>query len=138
MEKKVKVGISGILIKNNKFLLGQRDNHDTQGGKWVTAGGGLEFGETIDAGIKREYFEETGLQVEVTPKFSTVQERIHDRHVVMIFKTVECADLSKLIAGDGFQKVEFFTLQEIKDLNRKSLLTDMTFKAISEYSRNQD
>ena len=34
-------------------------------GKWICPGGELEFGETIEAGIKREVMEETRLEIDL-------------------------------------------------------------------------
>lgn len=35
-------------------------------GRWICPGGRLELGESIEAGIKREVKEETGLEIELT------------------------------------------------------------------------
>ena len=44
-------------------------------GRWICPGGGLELGETIEEGIKREVMEETRLEIELVkplPPFDTV------------------------------------------------------------------
>lgn len=47
----------GILIENNKVLLGRIL------GKYDLPGGGVETHENVVEGLKREYFEETGIEV---------------------------------------------------------------------------
>ncbi len=46
-------------------------------GKWICPGGKLEFGETIEEGIKREVMEETQLEIDLVtplPPFDTIVE----------------------------------------------------------------
>jgi 8-oxo-dGTP diphosphatase len=135
--KQPKIGVSGILYLDNKYLLGKRDINDTQGGKWVTAGGGVEFGETLDQALIREYFEETGLNITISNNFLSIQERISIRHVVMVFKEVQCKDLSKLISGDGFSEVSWFTKEDIEDLKNKDEITNMTYLGIMDFILNR-
>ena len=48
----------GLLIEDNKILLSPHwDGH-------IFPGGALDIGETLEEGLKREFAEETGLQVE--------------------------------------------------------------------------
>lgn len=52
--------VYGILIENNKILLSkQYDGYDFPGG-------GIHMHETIDQALKREFWEETGINVEPT------------------------------------------------------------------------
>ena len=59
---KVRVRISGLCWQNEKLLL---VNHRglAEGDFWAPPGGGLEFGESVDACLRREFLEETGLQI---------------------------------------------------------------------------
>ncbi|MBD5117293.1 MAG: NUDIX domain-containing protein [Ruminococcaceae bacterium] len=54
--------------KLKKALLIRRSPEDEEGGFWESAGGNVEEGETLEGGIIREVFEETGLNV-VPEKF---------------------------------------------------------------------
>lgn len=51
--------------KNNKFLMLYRNKkeNDLNEGKWIGVGGKLEEGETVDACLEREVWEETGLKL---------------------------------------------------------------------------
>ena len=55
-----RVSSYGILIKDSKLLLIQDKNSKT----WEFPGGGLEKGESKEEGLVREFFEETGLEVD--------------------------------------------------------------------------
>lgn len=135
-----KIGASGILCNNSRVLLGRRNADDTQGGKWVTPGGGVEPYESIDKAVVREFLEETGLLVMVMSSFMCVaQERISElegKHTIMIFKKV-CYDTQYSIHAlpeakplDGFDKVGWFNYDEIMEMGERDEITDMTFRAI--------
>jgi 8-oxo-dGTP pyrophosphatase MutT (NUDIX family) len=51
--------VYGILIENNKILLGRIL------GKYDLPGGGVEKHEDVEEALKREFFEETGVDIEV-------------------------------------------------------------------------
>ncbi len=54
------VGCDGIVLQEGKVLLQQREDFRT----WGQPGGGLELGEYLLDGVRREVREETGLEVE--------------------------------------------------------------------------
>ncbi len=56
-----RVTVKGLYYKDGKILLVKES--DELSGKWEMPGGGLDFGEDIIAGLKREIQEETGLVV---------------------------------------------------------------------------
>ena len=57
-----RVGMGIFVFKNSKFIMGCRKVARGEG-TWSVPGGHLEFGETIEAGAKREVEEETGLKI---------------------------------------------------------------------------
>ena len=59
--KRPKVGVGIVVFSEGKILFGKRKNAHGAG-CWSTAGGHLEFGETIEECAKRELLEETGLE----------------------------------------------------------------------------
>jgi len=63
---KVRVRVGGLLLREGAFLLaGHRGLLPHDDWFWSPPGGGWQFGETIQAALRREFFEETGLQVQV-------------------------------------------------------------------------
>jgi len=69
-EKKPKVGVAVIVVKGNQVLLGKRiGNHAP--GTYGFPGGNLEYMENFEDCVKRETFEETGIEIE-NIKFSFV------------------------------------------------------------------
>ena len=57
----VKVGLTLMVIRDGKILLGQRKNTETADGEWANPGGRMDYGEEPVKGAIRELEEETGL-----------------------------------------------------------------------------
>lgn len=62
---RLRVRVCGILIENNQILLVKHKSNTLSGVFWAPPGGGLEFGETTEDALKREFLEETRLEIEV-------------------------------------------------------------------------
>jgi 8-oxo-dGTP diphosphatase len=60
------VGVGGVIVMDEKVVLIKR-RFEPLAGQWSLPGGSLEVGETLEAGVAREMFEETGLYVDVGP-----------------------------------------------------------------------
>ena len=56
------VGVGAVVIKGTEVLLVRRGSEPLKG-EWSLPGGALEVGETLQQGVVREVFEETGITV---------------------------------------------------------------------------
>jgi len=56
--------VSALIVDGDKILLIRRGSAPAIG-KWAAPGGAVELGETAEQAVKREVFEETGLEIEV-------------------------------------------------------------------------
>lgn len=56
------VGVGGVVIHGNRVLLIRRGREPLKG-EWSIPGGMLELGESLEDGVSREIWEETGLKV---------------------------------------------------------------------------
>jgi 8-oxo-dGTP diphosphatase len=82
--ERVRVRICGLCWDNDALLL---VNHKgiTASNFWAPPGGGLEFAQSLNECLKREFLEETGLQIEVG-KFLFGCEFIHEPlHAIELF-----------------------------------------------------
>lgn len=64
--------VSGILVCNEAIYIQQRLEKDVWGGLWEFPGGRIEAGEKREEGLRREFFEETEIEVEVGDKLLEV------------------------------------------------------------------
>ncbi len=87
-----RIGIGVFVIKDGKFLMGQRrNNHGAN--TWSIPGGHLEFGESFEDTAKREVMEETGLTVN-NVRFGAVTNDIfpnENKHYVSVWMLTDYA-----------------------------------------------
>ena len=57
--------VAGIIYRNNKFLIAQRNLNKSQGGLWEFPGGKVEKDESYESALKREIKEELNADIEV-------------------------------------------------------------------------
>ena len=63
---KLRIRVCGVCQQDNQLLLVRHKPFAlNQNGLWSLPGGGLQYGETLQMGLEREFREETGLQVAV-------------------------------------------------------------------------
>ncbi|PCH67557.1 MAG: 8-oxo-dGTP diphosphatase MutT [Bacteroidales bacterium] len=66
--KAIKV-TAAIILKNGKIFIAQRSKEDELSGKWEFPGGKIESNETPQECLKRELFEEFGVQTKILDYF---------------------------------------------------------------------
>lgn len=71
----VRVGCRGLIVQDGKILL----SHEKKRGTYMTPGGGLEQGETLEDCCRRELSEESGYIVNVGDLLFTVDEFVGGR-----------------------------------------------------------
>jgi 8-oxo-dGTP diphosphatase len=108
---------SSLIIHNNKILLLLRDNKPEipDPDKWQTIGGQVEQYESFDDAIKREIKEETNL----TPSDIKYYGKLNGKDFTLAFYVAHLTDeeASSVRLGNEGQALEFFTLDEMKNLD---------------------
>ncbi len=119
---KVRVRSCGLLIENNRLLLLKHQGLGTAGHLWSPPGGGVEFEESAEKALVREFLEETGLKISVD-RFLFIHEHMDkELHALELFFKVSCnAGVLKLGADPETQQqmlvaVDFFTEAALENI----------------------
>jgi 8-oxo-dGTP diphosphatase len=111
---KLRVRICGICIDGESMLM---IKHHALGPKnifWSPPGGGLQFGESAEEALKREFIEETGLNVEIK-KFLFVHEFLDEPlHAIEIFFEVKKISGNLITGKDTELKEGKQIIQDVK------------------------
>ena len=108
------VGVAAVVIKNKKLLMGKRIG--SYGGQWCIPCGYVEWDEDVYDAVTREFFEETGLKINISQVY-TVLSNFHNpaQHTVGIWFMAEVISGAEE-AGDDLQEVGYFAYEDMPDL----------------------
>ncbi|MBQ7914418.1 MAG: (deoxy)nucleoside triphosphate pyrophosphohydrolase [Clostridia bacterium] len=88
MKKTVEV-VAALIWNNGKFLCGKRPQNKARAGMWEFPGGKVEAGETKQAALARECYEELGFVVRAQDEYCSVEHEYDDIIVQLtLFNTV--------------------------------------------------
>lgn len=91
--------------------MAQRNNGDSEGGKWEFPGGKVEPGEDPRAALKREFSEELGVEAEAGPALDVVSVRKNDNQLVLLY--FQCDLLQNEPVAIDCQQVRWFNPDEV-------------------------
>jgi len=84
-QRKVRVRVCGILKNEDGILLIKHEGIGPLGYLWSPPGGGVNFGEGLSASLKREFLEETNLNIEVGEHLFTNEHIDEQHHAIELF-----------------------------------------------------
>ncbi len=102
----------GILIENGKILLIKRAREPALG-KWAVPGGRINEDETAEQCLKREFMEETSLDVEPVRLVGIYSDPERDPRKIIGAAYLVRRTGGRLMAGDDAGEAEWFGLNEI-------------------------
>ncbi len=120
---RLRVRVCGICIANNRILM-IRHKSLGAGHLWAPPGGGVDYGESLQEALKREFVEETGLKIEVG-QFLFVHEYLHKPlHGIELFFEVHPIG-GKLAQGqDPEMAVQDQIIDKLKYLSFEQILAE--------------
>lgn len=116
---------TGVMVKcNNKILLCKRNNQGSFPGMWSIPGGKLEENESTQEGAKREFFEETAVDIDdkelkfvgLIPRHTRDGKKVKGLMYVYLLEVDECIepDLENAIDGEEHTDWDYFSYEEIR------------------------
>ena len=121
--------VRGICEFNGKVLLlkvRSKSAHDA--GKWEIPGGKVKKCEYFDNALKREYLEETGLEIDVVSLYNVVRndyaacKTSEEVKSIQLIMKVTC-ESDEIKISKEHDDYGWFSLDEVKEMISKDLLT---------------
>lgn len=109
------VGVAVILLSQGKLLLVKRSKGISYENQWCIPCGHVEWGEDVREAGKREFMEETGLEVEIGPVFDVHSNFHNPKQLTVGIWFWGISTGGKLMAGSDAQSVRFFPLDAIPE-----------------------
>lgn len=124
-EGRLRIRACGILIEKGKLLLVQLFSPISNKKVWTPPGGGVKFGESVQQTLRREFKEETGLEVKTRDLVMVHELRKGQYQAIEFFFRVERVGGSVTLGADPernessqiISKVEFKQLNELEALD---------------------
>ena len=131
-----KIIVGGVLRRDNKYLLVQEAQENCRG-KWNIPAGHLDPNETIFEGAKREIFEESGFNVELTG-VAYIANRVmsNDEFIGFVFSTEILSGEIKINPSEILD-IKWFTYDEIINMGDKLRSNDLITEAITAVEENE-
>ena len=124
---RIRVRVCGVCEQNGKYLLANHYGINGLANFWCPPGGGVEFGETIEEALRREYWEEASLEIAVN-EFLAVYEYIkRPLHAVELFYKVIIkkgnlkTGVDPETGNSVLKEVKWMGVDEIRKLNIKEI-----------------
>lgn len=118
---KLRVRSCGLLVEKNKLLLVELNSPVTNQWIWIPPGGKVEFGETLEEALIREFKEETSLRVSAV-KLMHVNEIIKPPlHAIEFYYLVQREEGELRLGADPELKEEQQILRDIGFFSKQDL-----------------
>ena len=138
MDTKWGLSVRGICEYENKVLLLKvRLNSAHDAGLWEIPGGKVKKCEFFDEALKREYLEETGLEINVEKLYNIVKNNYtacktnEEIKSIQLIMKVSCSD-DKILISDEHDDYGWFSWDEVNKMIDDGLLTLPATKAFSQ------
>lgn len=128
--------VAAVIYNSRKqILLAQRPLHKHQGGKWEFPGGKVEPGESAVLALKRELFEELGIEADLATMqpLLEIKHAYSDKNVWLDVWTVQ--QFKNEPMGKEGQAIAWFELAALKDLSFPAANQSILEKLFTQYSQ---
>ena len=114
------LGVGALIFSRSRILMIERGGNPLKG-YWSIPGGLVEPGETLEAAVKREILEETGLRIQPAGMFELFERIMRDAQGRAEYHYVLVDYLAKVVGGeirpgDDVSRVEWVARKDLKSL----------------------
>lgn len=125
----IRIGVGAVVFRGQEILLVKRGKPPFKG-HWSIPGGGLEFGERLKDGVRREVMEETGIDINIRGLIGVFEGLPADfgqlAHTVMIDYFADWV-AGEPVAADDAADAAFFPMEDAQE----RLAWDETRRAVA-------
>ena len=131
---KPRIRVAGITIQGDEILLIEHTKKDKK--YWLVPGGGVDWGESTEQALIREYKEETNLDIEVIDFlfFSEAISPDKNKHVInLYFLVIVKNDSEPMKIGDesNLSDLRYVSKEEIKDIKLYPNIKEQLLKILN-------
>ena len=77
--------VAGLIVRDGRLMIAQRPHGKHMAGKWEFPGGKIEKGETPEAALERELFEELGVKTQTGRIYYAIHHSYPEKDVLLLF-----------------------------------------------------
>ena len=116
MRKNPALTVDAIAIKDGQIILIKRKNPPFQG-CFALPGGFVDYGETVEAAVIREFKEETGMDADIEDFIGIYSEPDRDPRGHTVSAVFELKIIGgKMLAGDDAAEITLFKTEDLPEL----------------------
>lgn len=131
------LAVRGICEFHDKILLLKIRSHSAHdAGKWEIPGGKVKKCEFFDEALKREYLEETGLEIDIVSLYNVVRndytacKTSEDVKSIQLIMKVTC-NSDEVVISEEHAEYGWFSLDEVNEMIEDNLLTPPAVRAFT-------
>lgn len=131
------LAVRGICEFQDKILLLKIRPHSAHdAGKWEIPGGKVKKCEFFDEALKREYLEETGLEIDIVSLYNVVRndytacKTSEEVKLIQLIMKVTC-NSDEVVISEEHAEYGWFSLDEVNEMIEDNLLTPPAVKAFT-------
>lgn len=129
-----RVRVAGIVIQENSILLIQHIKNEKK--YWLVPGGGVDWGESLEEALIREYKEETNLDVEVKDFlfFSETISPDKNKHVINLYFLVKIkndSETMKIGNETNLSDLKYVSKEEIQNIKLYPNIKEQLMKILN-------
>lgn len=126
---RVRIRVCGLYLEDDHLLLIKHRHLGLNGHLWIPPGGQVEFGTSLEENLRREFLEETGLEVTVGEYLCTFEFVEPPLHAIELFFIIDSISGSMMTGFDPelsereqiIEEVKMMPLNEVDSMDRSFL-----------------